>query len=97
MRRQKTIPLGQVIEEWISQSSSSQKLGEMSVLNNWETIVGGHMARSTKGLRIEDRVLFVKLTSGVVKQELQMIRTPLKDKINREYGYEVLADIKLDM
>ncbi len=69
----------------------------MSVINNWETLVGGHMAKSTQGLRIVDGVLFVKITSGVVKQELQMIRTPLKNRINKEFGYEVLADIRLDM
>lgn len=97
MRRQKTIPLGQVIDEWIHSNTASKKLGEMSVINNWETLVGGHMAKSTQGLRIVDGVLFVKITSGVVKQELQMIRTPLKNRINREFGYEVLADIKLDM
>ena len=97
MRRQKTVPLGQVIQEWISATSINEKLGEMSVLNNWETIVGGHMAQLTKGLRINNKILYVKLTSGVVKQELQMIRVPLKNRINQEYGYEVLSDIQLDI
>ena len=97
MKRQKTITLGQAIQEWINSSSASQKLREMSILNNWETIVGGHMAQLTTGLRISDKVLYVKLTSGVVKQELQMIRVPLKNRINKEYGYEILNDIQLDM
>ena len=97
MKRQKTIALGQAIQEWIKTSSASEKLGEMAVLNNWETIVGGHMADLTKGLRISDKILYVKLTSGVVKQELQMIRVPLKNRINQEFGYEVLSDIQLDI
>ncbi|MDD2564954.1 MAG: DUF721 domain-containing protein [Salinivirgaceae bacterium] len=97
MKRQKTVMLGQAIEEWINSYSANEKLGEMSVINNWETIVGGHMAQLTKGLRIIDKVLYVKLSSGVVKQELQMIRIPLKNRINKEYGYEVLSDIQLDM
>lgn len=97
MRKQKVTNLGQAIDEWIAENKSKKKLDETSIINNWSDFVGEHMSKSTKGLRIVNGILFVKITSGIVKQELQIIRTPLKNKINKKYGFEILKDIRLDL
>lgn len=96
MRKQKTVSLGTVIEEWISQNGVKQKLHEAQLINQWSNIVGDRMAKNTKSLRIEQSVLYVKLSSGLALQEMHIIRNPLRDKINQQYGYELIKDILIE-
>lgn len=98
MQRQKYISLGQAIENWVSQHSSNRKkIDEASVINNWKDFVGIYIAQHTQDVQIRNGILNIKVQSGVVRQELLILRAPLKEKINQKYGYELLHDIRLDL
>ncbi|MCX6333768.1 MAG: DciA family protein [Bacteroidia bacterium] len=44
---------------------------------------------------MKDKVLYVHLSSSVVRNELLMLRQALKEKLNEKAGIEVIKDIVL--
>jgi predicted nucleic acid-binding Zn ribbon protein len=95
MRRSKTITLADAIKDYITEMNLGQKLGETAVINSWEEIVGRAISSRTSKIYIKDQVLYIHLSSSVVRNELMMLRESLRDKLNEKAGTEVIRDIVL--
>lgn len=95
MRRSKTISLAEAVHDYIKEMHLEGKLSEIAVLNSWEETVGKAIASRTSKIYIRDKVLFVHLSSSVVRSELLMLRQALVDKINEKAGTEVIKEIVL--
>ena len=95
MRRNKTLSLAEVLQDYVKKMHFEDKLLEVNALNAWESVVGQTLNRHTKNIYIKDGVLFVKLDSSVVRNELAMLKQPLMKKINETVGAEVVSDIVL--
>jgi Dna[CI] antecedent, DciA len=74
MRRSKTISIADAVKDYISEMNLGGKLGEVGVINSWEEIVGKAISTRTTNIYIRDKVLFVHLSSSVVRNELLMLR-----------------------
>ncbi len=95
MRRSKTISLAEAMKDYINEMNFSEKLNEAGVLNSWEEVVGKAISLRTKKVYIRDHVLYVHLSSSVVRNELLMLRQELRNKLNEKAGSEVIKDIVL--
>jgi predicted nucleic acid-binding Zn ribbon protein len=95
MRRSKTITLADAIKDYITEMNLGEKLGETAVVNSWEEIVGRAISSRTSRIYIKDHVLYIHLTSSVVRNELMMLKESLRDKLNEKAGKEVVKDIVL--
>jgi predicted nucleic acid-binding Zn ribbon protein len=95
MRRNKTISLAEAMKDYIKEMNLEGKLNEVGIINSWEETVGKAIASRTSKLYIKDQVLYVSLTSSVVRNELLMLRQALKEKLNEKAGTEVIKDIVL--
>ncbi len=93
MRNQNTQPLGEVIREYFKALGIDKKMREMSVINNWENIVGKSIFRVTREIFIANRRLYLKINSAVVKNEILMLRTELISRINDYAGDIIVNDI----
>ncbi|MCU0472407.1 MAG: DUF721 domain-containing protein [Bacteroidales bacterium] len=95
MRRNKTISLAEAMKDYIREMHLEGKLSEIGVINSWEETVGKAIALRTSKLFIKDHILYVHLSSSVVRNELLMLRQELKEKLNEKAGSEVIKDIVL--
>lgn len=95
MRRSKTISLAEAMKDYVKEMNLEGKLNEIGVINSWEETVGRAIASRTSKVYIRDKVLYVHLTSSVVRNELLMLRQALKEKLNEKAGIEVIKDIVL--
>jgi predicted nucleic acid-binding Zn ribbon protein len=95
MRRSKTISLAEALQDYISEMKLGDKLSEVGLISSWEEMVGRAIASRTKKIYIKDQVLYVHLSSSVVRNELLMLRNALKDRLNEKAGKEVIRDIVL--
>jgi predicted nucleic acid-binding Zn ribbon protein len=95
MRRSKTITLAEALSDYIREMNFGEKLGEAGILNSWEEIVGKAISSRTKKISIKDHVLYVHLSSSVVRNELLMLREALRQKLNERAGSEVIREIVL--
>ncbi|HUX97767.1 MAG TPA: DUF721 domain-containing protein [Bacteroidales bacterium] len=95
MRRSKTISLAEAIKDYITEMNLGDKLSETAVVNSWEETVGKAISSRTSKIYVKDHVLYVHLTSSVVRNELMMLRESLREKLNEKAGKEVIRDIIL--
>ncbi|MBK9389226.1 MAG: DUF721 domain-containing protein [Bacteroidetes bacterium] len=95
MRRSKTITLADAIKDYISEMNLGEKLAETSLVSSWEETVGKAISSRTSKIYVKDHVLYVHLTSSVVRNELMMLRESLRSKLNEKAGKEVVKDIVL--
>jgi predicted nucleic acid-binding Zn ribbon protein len=95
MRRSKTISLAEAVNDYIKEMNLGGKLSEVAVINSWEEIVGKAISSRTTKIFIRDHILYVHLSSSVVRNELLMLREALKEKLNKKAGSEVIKDIVL--
>ncbi len=94
MRKHDTQSLGDVLKQVLRQNRMDYKLNEMHLIQAWPTVLGAHIAQYTQNLRINNRVLYVHITSPALRSELFMARQLLVKKLNESVGSEVIKDIK---
>jgi predicted nucleic acid-binding Zn ribbon protein len=95
MRRSKTISIAEALKDYIREMKLEGKLLEVNVINSWEETVGKAIASRTSKIYIKDHILYVHLSSSVVRNELLMLRETLKSKLNEKAGTEVIREIVL--
>ena len=95
MRKKNTQKIDEVVKEYLKALKIDDKLKEVKLIKSWEEVVGKTIARSTNNIFINNRKLFVKLNSSVIRNELFMLRERLKKALNDKAGEEIIDEIIL--
>jgi len=96
MKRIDTKKIGTALDDYFAQNPElADKLAEVRLINSWSTVLGSSISRFTGNLFIRKRMLYVHLTSSVLKSELMMCREQLTEKLNNEAGRDVIDSIVL--
>jgi predicted nucleic acid-binding Zn ribbon protein len=95
MERRKIENLTDVLHRFLRHEGLETPLNEYRAVDVWDEIVGPMVARCSKEKKIYNRKLFVKLTSPVIRQELQMKRSFLVKEINEKVGADVIEELVL--
>jgi hypothetical protein len=95
MRRKKTLSLSEAIREYRREMKIDNKLKEVEILNYWEEIAGKAILRRTSRVYIKNGVMFINLSSSVVRSELMMIRETIRERLNEKAGEELIKEIIL--
>jgi len=93
MRRTYYRPISEVIKEYLEELKITGKLKEYEALRLWEELLGKTVASRTKELKIKNGILYVKIRSPLVKQELLMIKDSIIKKMNEKLGDEIIKAI----
>ncbi|MDA3954091.1 MAG: DUF721 domain-containing protein [Bacteroidales bacterium] len=95
MRKKNTQKIDEVVKEYLKAFKIDDKLKEVRLIKSWDEIVGKTIARSTNNIYINNRKLFVKLNSSVIRNELFMLRDGLKKALNDKAGEIIIDEIIL--
>ncbi len=95
-RKSNELPLKAAIEEFLDSFHLRDKLDETKVIQSWERVVGEMVARNTSQLHIRNKVLFVKVNSAALRNELLFARQKIIQALNREVGKAVVDEIVLN-
>lgn len=93
MRRNDAEKLGDILRRYLRQESLESPLNEQRLIDSWSGIVGPSIARYTRQLYIKNQILYVHLSSSVLRQELMMGRELLVKKLNESVGANVIYNI----
>ena len=66
------------------------------LIDAWPEVAGSSVARFTREVTIYNQVLYVKLSSPVLRTELSMRRQTLIDKLNHIVGARIITDIRFN-
>jgi predicted nucleic acid-binding Zn ribbon protein len=93
MRKSNTQPIENVIREYLKEMKIDQKLKEVGIVSQWEKLMGKTGAVRTSQIYIRNHILYIHVTSSVLKNELLMMRQAIIEKINEEAGEKVVEQI----
>ena len=66
------------------------------LIDAWPEVAGPSVARFTREVTIYNQVLYVKLSSPVLRTELSMRRQMLIDKLNHVVGARIINDVRFN-
>jgi len=92
MKRTNTAHIAQVVAELLKEYKIDSKLMESRLIAAWPEVLGP-LAKPTDELFIKNKILFVRLSSSVIRNELSMMRSTLVRRLNEKTGEEVITDI----
>ena len=95
MKKSNEILLKDALAAFLKNNNLESKLQETRVINAWEEVVGKLIARHTDQLQIKDRVLYVKVDSAALREELSYQRSKLVKDLNKAADVEAIDDIRL--
>lgn len=90
MRRTKATPVGDLLNEFFNQPYIASKIAEGRLPEVWAEVVGGHVAQLTESVKLENHVMYVRITSSVVRHEIFLRRDALAEEINRRLGMKLV-------
>lgn len=89
-------PLGKLIEAFYAQHKGPGYVDELKVIQSWSKVVGPFIAKHTIDLSIRNKVLFARIDSDALRNELSYSKSLLLKNLNDVVGKEVIAEIVLN-
>ena len=86
MRKSDEKPLKAAIEEFLDRFHLRDKLNQAKVIEAWPIVVGEMVARNTSQIHIRNKVLYVKVNSTALRNELLFARTKIMNALNKKVG-----------
>ena len=86
-------PLREVINQMLRAYGLGDKIDEISLIKSWEEVVGKMIARHTSDIYFKAGVLYIKLDSSTVRQELSYAKSSLIENLNRKAQKRMVSDI----
>ena len=90
MRRTKTLLLGDLLDGYARRPARAANVAEGKLPETWRQVVGDRAADLTTELRLERRILYVRIQSSVLRSELFCQRDALRDALNRQAGMRLV-------
>lgn len=81
------------MEQLFKSPNIAAKIAEGSLPDIWRRVVGPVVAEQTRQVRLVRGVLFVHITSAIMRNELMMRRDALVRAINREAGIDIVVQL----
>jgi predicted nucleic acid-binding Zn ribbon protein len=86
-------PLRDVLQEILKKYRLEDHLDETKLIENWDKVTGTMISSHTTNLWVSNKVLYVTVDSGALRQELLYRKEKLLELLNKSAGKEVLKDI----
>jgi predicted nucleic acid-binding Zn ribbon protein len=92
-RRTGVVSLKDAISALLKTYNLKTKFNETYLVAFWEKMMGQTIASRTTQIYVKNKVLFLKIDSSPLRNELLMAKTKLIDLINKDVGEEVVNDV----
>ncbi len=94
MQKKNAQSLAEVLSDFFDENGSLKiKLAQQRVIRGWRELFGEGITKYTGTIYFNRDVLYVHLTSAVLRAELIMIKEELVKKLNDHAGIPVVRDI----
>ncbi len=94
MKKKNAQPISEVLADFLDGNSGLKiKLAEHRAVKAWHEVLGDGVLKYTRNVYFKRSVLYVHLSSAVLRAELIMNKEGLIEKINEYAGIPVVRDI----
>lgn len=92
-RRSQATPMKDAIEAFLKTFDLKTRFNETYLIAFWGRMMGPTIASRTKEIYVKNRILYLRIDSSPLRQELFMAKTKLLDLINKDVGESVVDDV----
>lgn len=85
--------ISSVIDEIIQRNNLEKGLNEVAAKKAWKDIMGNGVNSYTEEVQLKNKVLFVTLTSSIVRAELSLGKDKIIAMLKEELGKEIVENI----
>ncbi len=94
MKRRNTQLLGELLRDFFEDNTELyDKMMAVRVERVWKEKMGSLVMQYTRNLYVRDHILYVSLSSSVLRNELALSREQLVKRLNEYVGATVIRDI----
>lgn len=93
MIKNKPKQIGDLLMQFLRSEGLETPLLEHRIVNAWPTVMGEGVSRYTTDLYVKNSVLWVKLKSPALKQNLMMMHSDIARKLNAYVQSQVISDV----
>mgnify|MGYP006139186663 FL=1 len=95
MRGNNNRKVGDIIRKLMKNPKLAEKLDKLDAIDAWEEIIGAPLCKYITSQKIYKGILYVKLKSAVVRNELSYKKLEFIRQINQKIGKKLITDIVL--
>lgn len=96
MRRRNTESIGEVIRQYFEENPFiKRKIAENRAVEGWAKMMGRSATNYTTNIYLRNSVMYIHLSSSVLRSELLMAKDRLIKNLNDYAGMQVVDDIIL--
>ncbi len=90
MKRTQTRRIGDILEEFFKRPYVARKIAEGKLPEFWREVAGEYVASVTNEVRLERGILYISVSSSVVRNDLFYRRDQLAELINSRAGVQLV-------
>ena len=87
--------VGDILNQIIKTNKLESGLNQVSVIDAWKNLMGNGVNNYTRSVSLRNNILYVELSSSVLREELSYGKDKIIKMINEELGKEVVKDVVL--
>lgn len=86
--------IGGALKKLIKSSGLQKGLDQQKAVDSWSVVVGENITKNTEPISVEYGILKVQVKTPAWRQELQLQKTNIINKLNNELGKKTIKDIR---
>ena len=94
-RKREESTISDVLKDFITVNHLQTGLDKISVKDAWENVMGKPIVKYTTNIVLERDVVFVQLSSSVLREELSYGKEKIIKMLNEELGKDLITKIVL--
>ncbi len=94
-RRNEHLPLGEALREFLKENHLQKGMDKVDARAAWKKLMGNGVNNYTSHIDLKGEVLYVSLTSSVLREELSYGKTKIIRMLNEELGRELVKQLVL--
>lgn len=94
MKKDSSIHIKDALKKYLKEEKIDQRFNEKKLITMWSEMMGTPIASRTTGLFIKNKILFVKLSSAPLKQELTLAKAKVLELLETKMGEKIVEDVR---
>lgn len=94
-RKNSDLSMADALKEFIHENKLEKGMDKVNAKEAWKKLMGNGVNNYTTGIELENDVLYVSLSSSVLREELGHGRTKIIAMLNKELGKELVKKLVL--
>jgi hypothetical protein len=92
IRKPEPDPIAEVIQKWLKENHLEDRFMQADIKTAWEELLGPVVARHTKSISLENKILKIRVDNAPLRQELFMSRTRIISLVNQRAGRQIALE-----